>query len=885
MGEAFSSGITPHYAFSLDEAFAAENEQQKCVQGSYTLEFTGNGYCNLETVFAAFNEKIGPMLDLYGCDHDIEEEFRIHLGIGLNDDQPEDPGSSPGDDGPDMAFRRLAFSLGSDGDVPEGDGPDQAFSQGSDGEDGPDEAFSQGNSADEAFSQGDSADEAFSQGDSADEAFNPDNAFAFSEPAPVTKEEAVKRICRTAWSSNPKFPFTMAARQKNPNFEQVYFNGGTDWNEQVQYSVGTANFRHLKTDAERVKYWFNGLGSTGEMQWPNYLTNFKPETCSSNTAYCCWPKDRQANDNNGNCATPYETKCVDKDPADNTDLCFMDLDRNDGFSGSGSIMYPGDNLDGEGPIHCHGFAWSNDEGHPSARYKANNLFFVSMYDHMYQRGYVKNTPGAPMCACSDQMPTVSRSDCTQIDVEETYKLTYTASTKSFTGEISSIEIEFNSCQGFANTNNDLAAYVQRLTRENHMTSEQRHHLYNYIVGKNRCDQVRKHYTEDKYGLTLGYNPGDQWTMIVGRDTFSYNAITSSLFRVLYDEAPLKIIYRICPKCDGPWQKVYYRRVAEEIPADYDLFHALKSNWVANPNEQNNIHYNLYSTFQDAVDQTNPWTKIVHGGNKGMPGDSGPNESKHNQWTNFNRGWGREDVAMYIMKNPSRTTSLIDRVVTDDDNINLGGMVNGAAAVLSTGEYIINANGYDIWGTSDSFYYINQEGSGDVTLTLHVLSLTAVHAWSKVGLQIRNSVDKSSRHASCLLSANYGVVYIQRKQAGGHSNAGSHTASEIHDVWLKLAKNGDAFHCYHKYSEEEEWISSGSGSVEMEDGYRYGIAASTHVWNKQMETVVVDYQVDHLGNFGSDYENLGEAFKDEQTDQLFEQLKDEIEGNYVIPDLP
>ena len=114
--------------------------------------------------------------------------------------------------------------------------------------------------------------------------------------------------------------------------------------------------RHLKHDAANVKRFFNGLASSAEVQWPSYLPNL--DSCSTtNAACCCWPKDRQANDGNGNCAKPYDTNCVDKDPADNTD-CYVDLDRNDAFPGSGSIIYPGDGNDGEGSVHCHGFAWS-----------------------------------------------------------------------------------------------------------------------------------------------------------------------------------------------------------------------------------------------------------------------------------------------------------------------------------------------------------------------------------------------------------------------------------------------------------------------------------------------------------------------------------------------
>ena len=82
------------------------------------------------------------------------------------------------------------------------------------------------------------------------------------------------------------------------------------------------------------------------------------------------------------------------------DLCYVDTERGSastGISFDDIIVYNGDNNEGEGAIHCHGLAWSNDVTDHTARYKANNIFFVSMYDHMYQRGYVENIPGAPMC--------------------------------------------------------------------------------------------------------------------------------------------------------------------------------------------------------------------------------------------------------------------------------------------------------------------------------------------------------------------------------------------------------------------------------------------------------------------------------------------------------
>jgi hypothetical protein len=77
--------------------------------------------------------------------------------------------------------------------------------------------------------------------------------------------------------------------------------------------------------------------------------------------------------------------------------------------GNGEELFPFDDdnnsENAEGPVHCHGFAWANDPYDFTSRYKGNNLFFVSMYDHMNQRGYVRAVPGAPMCGCTEQVRT------------------------------------------------------------------------------------------------------------------------------------------------------------------------------------------------------------------------------------------------------------------------------------------------------------------------------------------------------------------------------------------------------------------------------------------------------------------------------------------------
>lgn len=162
-------------------------------------------------------------------------------------------------------------------------------------------------------------------------------------------------------------PFNKAADKNTEtpddlHFEQQFYNGRGDWVEEVETIYESSDrtaTSELDIDAAKVREFYLGDGSYSRVTWPSSLTNFDDSTCESHAAMCCWPKDRQANDGNGNCATPYDEDCVDKDPADNTNLCFTDLTKGnmstDFDSDKGFVVFPEDNgnnddTPGEGAI-------------------------------------------------------------------------------------------------------------------------------------------------------------------------------------------------------------------------------------------------------------------------------------------------------------------------------------------------------------------------------------------------------------------------------------------------------------------------------------------------------------------------------------------------------
>ena len=170
-----------------------------------------------------------------------------------------------------------------------------------------------------------------------------------------------KRICEEAMDvSEPSQSVAWdLVSNKGPNFDKQYYDGNTFWNEEYETKydsiVPNEPSNRLSRDAERVGDLYETVAERLAFQWPDEIDNFKE--CEVRAAMCCWVSDRQAGDNNGNCNTPYDERCTNADPGDNTEICGVDMSR----SGESSIymddgvsFYPGNS---EGSTHCHGFAW------------------------------------------------------------------------------------------------------------------------------------------------------------------------------------------------------------------------------------------------------------------------------------------------------------------------------------------------------------------------------------------------------------------------------------------------------------------------------------------------------------------------------------------------
>jgi len=439
-------------------------------------------------------------------------------------------------------------------------------------------------------------------------------------------------------------------------FDKEYYDGNGDWNEEHQ-----SNYPHppvvpgeasnvLNRDAERVDDLYENHLQRYPLQWPGdaptSMTNFA--NCELQSAMCCWVSDRQANDNNGNCKTPYDEKCLDADPGDNTDLCAVSMDRSIKDATHVNDGYAIFNNNGEGPVHCHGLAWGKDETEADFRYRANNLFYVSMSDHLHDRGYVRSVQGAPMCACVENMPIVSRSDCTEITAHEFYKFTFPADSLSIKASLEYVDIDFNACK--ASQNNNLQRFYERLLNEGRVDQSKYDLFRKTVVGDNRCSAAINDLLFDK-GFKYQAENYEGWTMLYGRGSMISSDTNPDLWNSVQQGSYIR---RLCPSCHNTSHKdITYKRLTSEGTIDFrKLF---LSNWFSDPEgDGKNVRgedFNLFSSFEDAKNNTNPWKFCNYNdGGIGFPRDCGPNGHVGGEWNSMSRG-GETDFAYYLYTGP------------------------------------------------------------------------------------------------------------------------------------------------------------------------------------------------------------------------------------------
>merc|ERR1711998_505031 len=97
---------------------------------------------------------------------------------------------------------------------------------------------------------------------------------------------------------------------------------------------------------------------------------------------------------------------------------------------------------------------------------------------------------------------------------------------------------------------------------------------------------------------------------------------------------LQLIKRECPGCDSDYKVMYYKRISPV--GSLDLYDTLTENWFdsskAVGNNDHHTDFEIYSSFEDAVADKNPWQFCnFNVARRGFPGACGKTGAVGFQW--------------------------------------------------------------------------------------------------------------------------------------------------------------------------------------------------------------------------------------------------------------
>ena len=467
------------------------------------------------------------------------------------------------------------------------------------------------------------------------------------------------------------------------------------------------------------------------------------------------------------------------------------------------------------------------------------------------------------------MPTVTRSDCTQVDLTENFIIDY--SSGEFTTKLTGVHVDFNSCQGINNQNNDLWAYMARLYYQGDITPQQFGEAGRIITNDNYgCTEVSMKQLSERNNLQRGYmHDKSMWTKVAGRDSLKQteNYGPRAFLKSLRPSTTIErnatihygIIMRICATCTKSHQKMYYRRLTppnEDLNLLYNILYY--ENDAAPTNNTWNVDFTLHSTYEDAVSGTNAW--LCPGGKFYYPatfyGECSPTGVKvTEQYSRFSQTWSpnKLDVAYYVNKAEEdglqEVTTLAIKGYPYSD---IGGWAKGIALKDdSNGKIYMSGVGHDIWYTKDDFLYHYEKFSGDYTAIVNVEKMSNVQSWSKAGIMFRKNLTPGSVHFSAMLFGTEGVGCQARDIDSDQSFYTSPNPNpKVKTSWLRVRKAGNTFTASSGLQVAPNgtitWTVIHTRTMPEMDGDEYyiGLAVSSNNWDRNIATEAVfsNYQV-------------------------------------------
>ena len=269
------------------------------------------------------------------------------------------------------------------------------------------------------------------------------------------------------------------------------------------------------------------------------------------------------------------------------------------------------------------------------------------------------------------MPTVEKASCRTASKADGSDIVYSFSVDYDEDDVdkvyplvsasNAVDIVYGDC-----ADTDLATQF----KANHVGDNATRELINdHLVGDGGCSQDLEDYLNDEQFLHEGTNPtkyfivdSEKWSdLVVGKGTrFQPPAIEPAKadgdFRDLLNagceeengDARYCIIRRVCDSCSAVSHRdIYYKRLTElpksgtnTTAGEVYFLNLLMNQWVSQDNNMDDGDFQLFSTYDDALNGTNAWTYCNYNHiNVGFPYYCGPKGAVYHEWNSYVRGGG------------------------------------------------------------------------------------------------------------------------------------------------------------------------------------------------------------------------------------------------------
>ena len=447
------------------------------------------------------------------------------------------------------------------------------------------------------------------------------------------------------------------------------------------------------------------------------------------------------------------------------------------------------------------------------------------------------------------MPTVSRSDCTELSMTLDYTFVYDGAAASI--DITATDLDFNACQGKDrygdDDDNDLWSYVHRLYLEEKIADgEKLVGLSTKLVGDdpNACDGAIKKQLAGAIGVERGYNSPNSWQIFAGRESVSAaHGYGRHGFAKRLQATPNKIIRRICPNCDHSHKDIYYKYKGATVSTDY---HVLDDLMYIRRNAADHVYgtdFEIYSTYDDAINDVNPWACTNYLANQGFPGDCGPDGGRaRNQESRFERFKNTQtDVAFYLEKASTSPFTELNSLLEVGDTKMASGMVFEEA-----GKYYMSGVGMFNGGTEESLDFWTQERlTQDFVVSVDVESFDAPHKFCRTGIMLRENDQKDSPFFAIWVTGNgkVGVAVRETQGAEAQWRERGGVVAETDVPSLRIVRTGSVYTAEYKASATAEWATVVRNPTTFEvNRPRIGLFVSSFSEKRVAQAVFTNYNL-------------------------------------------